>query len=173
MGENAACRSISDILIFKVCFDEPGWERGQKIFFDQLALQYPQVWMVILVQLKLLSECKKQNSISQISQCNLFNGTDLTERDPGLRCSIAEEVANGREVAECTNKLQVSKATVHIAICEARFHVLWAPIQLLPENVPENVPELGKSLENIFGKILIQMDFQKISRKFSRNSFRR
>ena len=69
---------------FQVCFDAQGWERGQKIFFDQLALQYP-----------------------QINECDLFNGTDLTHRDPGQKCSIAEEVANGREVADCTNKLQV------------------------------------------------------------------
>ena len=63
---------ISVRVTFQVCFDAQGWERGQKIFFDQLALQYP-----------------------QINQCNLFNGTDLTERDPGQKCSIAEEVANG------------------------------------------------------------------------------
>ena len=69
---------------FQVCFDAQGWERGQKIFFDQLALQYP-----------------------QINECDLFNGTDLTHRDPGQKCSIAEEVGNGREVADCTNKLQV------------------------------------------------------------------
>ena len=58
--------------------------------------------------------CTRLNSISQVSQCNLFNGTDLTERDPGQKCSIAEEVANGREVAECTNKLQVSEASVYV-----------------------------------------------------------
>ena len=73
---------------FQVCFDAQGWERGQKIFFDQLALQYP-----------------------QINECDLFNGTDLTHRDPGQKCSIAEEVANGREVADCTNKLQVGLFT--------------------------------------------------------------
>jgi hypothetical protein len=69
----------------KICFDEKGWERGRQIFYDQLALNKPAV-----------------------SQCaDFFNLADITVREPGEKCSVAEEVASGREIGRCTNREQV------------------------------------------------------------------
>ncbi len=68
-----------------MCFSEKGWERSKQIFLDQLALSMPDV-----------------------SACELFKaGTDLTEKQPGEACSVAEEVANGREIAQCSQEVQV------------------------------------------------------------------
>lgn len=71
----------------KHCFTEKGWTRGRKLFFDSLAIQYPE-----------MNECGILDSIEKQSE--------LTDKD-GEKCSIAEEIAVAQESAACSNNIQV------------------------------------------------------------------
>lgn len=71
------------------CFTDKGFKRGQQIFFDQLAIQYPEV-----------------------NSCEAFADKEsLNEKDGDQRCSVAEEVVNGQDVARCINSMQVRRHT--------------------------------------------------------------
>eukprot|EP00095_Tigriopus_kingsejongensis_P004309 maker-scaffold902_size83268-snap-gene-0.14 protein:Tk04309 transcript:maker-scaffold902_size83268-snap-gene-0.14-mRNA-1 annotation:"chemotaxis protein" len=70
----------------KHCFTEKGWVRGRKLFFDSLALQYP-----------------------EMNECNILKdlAEDLALSDTaGRKCSIAQEIVVAQETTRCTTKLQ-------------------------------------------------------------------
>ncbi len=76
-------------LRFQFCFTERGWHRGRKIFFDTLAVQFPEV-----------------------NQCDVFTeGKAKAGAVPDLegydKCTVQEEIASGQDIGICSNDLQV------------------------------------------------------------------
>ena len=73
---------------FQRCFSPRGWERGQVVFIDLLALQHPD-----------------QN------ECDVFvqhkNNTGIANKLPDEKCSILEEVALLTHMTQCNTQAQV------------------------------------------------------------------
>ena len=75
------------LAFFQRCFSPRGWDRGQVVFVDLLALQYPD-----------------QN------HCDVFvkrKNSTTPEQLPGEKCSILEEVSLLTNMRVCNNKVQV------------------------------------------------------------------
>ena len=91
---------------FQRCFSPRGWERGQVVFVDLLALQYPD-----------------QN------HCDVFvkrKNSTTPEQLPGEKCSILEEVSLLTNMRVCNNKVQVLPNIFFIKFIQhSTITVLW------------------------------------------------
>ncbi|TRY67165.1 hypothetical protein TCAL_11480 [Tigriopus californicus] len=75
----------------KHCFTTKGWIRGRKLFFDSLALTYPD-----MNNCEIITDLAKDHDLAQIQ---------------GRKCSIAQEIVVAQETARCTNLIQMDMVT--------------------------------------------------------------
>ena len=90
------------LAFFQRCFSPRGWDRGQVVFVDLLALQYPD-----------------QN------HCDVFvkrKNSTTPEQLPGEKCSILEEVSLLTNMRVCNNKVQVLPNVFYQIHTTLNFH---------------------------------------------------